>query len=144
MIQAMYNMPMHTMPTPDTYNDANVARFTPANKIIVRPGQTIALVQGVSAIGEYSAPPGSFTLSQNYPNPFNPSTRISYTLATGGNVTLKVYDVAGVERAELVNGRQDAGSHEVIFDAGSYVSGVYFYRIQVGSFTETRKCILMK
>ena len=135
MIQAMNNMPMHTMPTPDTYNDANVARFTPANKIIVRPGQTIALMQEVTAIGERPAPPRSFTLGQNYPNPFNPSTRISYTLATGGNVTLKVYDVAGVERAELVNGRQTAGNHEVTFDAAKYVSGGYFYRIKSGSFT---------
>ncbi|MGH7495669.1 MAG: MBL fold metallo-hydrolase [bacterium] len=144
MIQAKFNVPMHTMPTPDTYNDANVARFTPANKVIVRPGQTIALSQEVSAVGERSAPPGKFTLGQNYPNPFNPSTRIAYTLATEGNVSLKVYDVNGAERAELVNGRRNAGDHVVTFDAKNLPSGVYFYRIQMGPFAETRKCILMK
>ncbi len=144
MVQAKYSIPMHTMPTPDTYNDANVARFTSANKLVVRPGETIALQNPVTSVTEPLAPPMRFTLGQNYPNPFNPSTQISYSLPVDGNVVLKVYDVLGVERAVLVNGRRSAGNHEVVFNAGELSSGVYFYRIQAGSFTETRKCILLK
>jgi predicted acyltransferase (DUF342 family) len=92
--------------------------------------------------------PQGFTLSQNYPNPFNPSTTIQYSLETAAQVSLKVYNILGDEVATLVNGRQEAGSYAVSFNAGTGISGlssgVYFYRMQAGSFVSTKKLVLMK
>ncbi|MFZ5948284.1 MAG: T9SS type A sorting domain-containing protein [Stygiobacter sp.] len=91
--------------------------------------------------------PDSFELSQNYPNPFNPSTKINWQLPVGGYTTLKVYDVLGNEVATLVDEYKNAGGYEVEFNVGQtsrLSSGVYFYRLQNGSFSQTRKFILMK
>ena len=88
--------------------------------------------------------PDHFVLFQNYPNPFNPTTMISYQLPANSFVTLKVYDVLGREVEALVNGRQSAGSHSVQFDAAGLPSGVYFYRLEAGNFTETKRMLLLK
>lgn len=92
--------------------------------------------------------PKEFTLSQNFPNPFNPSTKIQYTLMKAVQVSLKVFNVVGLEVAELVNSRQEAGSYNVLFNTNTrslnLSSGVYFYRLETGSFVSTRKMILMK
>ncbi|MBI3195789.1 MAG: T9SS type A sorting domain-containing protein, partial [Ignavibacteriae bacterium] len=88
--------------------------------------------------------PATFALHQNYPNPFNPSTVISYQLSVKSDVTLKVYNLIGVEVATLVDGVQDAGYKSVSWDASNVTSGVYFYRLQSSSFIETRSLILMK
>jgi hypothetical protein len=85
-----------------------------------------------------------FYLEQNYPNPFNPSTVISYQLPVSSDVTLKVYDVLGNEVAILIDEYKPAGNYEVEFDAVGLTSGIYFYKLQVGSFVETKKMILMK
>jgi photosystem II stability/assembly factor-like uncharacterized protein len=91
-----------------------------------------------------NVPPKDFSLSQNYPNPFNPSTVISYSLPANGPVTLKVYDVLGREVAVLVSGQMSAGGHSVQWNAENYPSGVYFYRLQAGSFVETKKLVFLK
>lgn len=88
--------------------------------------------------------PSDFAISQNYPNPFNPSTVINYQLSQKSKVELKVYDMIGKEIATLVNDVQDAGYYKVNFDASNLASGVYFYRIQAGKFTETKRMILIK
>jgi Secretion system C-terminal sorting domain len=88
--------------------------------------------------------PKSFTLFQNYPNPFNPTTVISYQLSAVSHVTLKVYDVLGRELKTLVNERQTAGSHLATFDASYLPSGVYFYHLQAGSHSATKKLLLLK
>jgi len=88
--------------------------------------------------------PRTFELGQNYPNPFNPSTVMSYQLPVASNVSLKVYDVLGREVATLVNGRQEAGRYSVSFNAASFASGVYFYRLQAGNFVQTKKMMLVK
>lgn len=88
--------------------------------------------------------PTSYTLMQNYPNPFNPATVIGYQLPMNSLVTLKIYDVLGRDVQTLVNGSQRAGSYSIPFNAGSLPSGVYFYRLQAGSFTQTKKLVLMK
>ncbi|MBK9097155.1 MAG: T9SS type A sorting domain-containing protein [bacterium] len=85
-----------------------------------------------------------FSLSQNFPNPFNPSTVIGYQLPVSSNVTIKVYDPLGREVTTLVNEEKSAGSYEVSFNASHLSSGLYFYRLQVGSFVETKKMILLR
>jgi hypothetical protein len=112
---------------------------------------------GVSAIGvarwnsgtsrvEQLSPtaPKTFLLEQNYPNPFNPSTTIRYQLPVASEVKLEVYDVLGKKIATLVNERQSAGSYQVVWNASGLSSGTYFYRLQAGTFTQTKKMILVK
>ena len=86
----------------------------------------------------------NFELQQNYPNPFNPTTQIRYTLAEQSQVTLKVYNILGKEIVTLVNEIKGAGVHEVGFNGSGLASGVYFYTLQTGQFSQTRKMILMK
>lgn len=88
--------------------------------------------------------PEDFVLNQNYPNPFNPSTTISYQLPVASHVSLKVYDLLGNEVVSLINEFKGAGSYSVNFDAAGLSSGTYFYRLNTGSFTETKKLLLMK
>ena len=88
--------------------------------------------------------PATFELKQNYPNPFNPSTKISYALPKEGIVSLKIYDVLGKEVATLVNENKLAGYYEVEFNASSFASGLYFYKIEAGNFAETRRMLLIK
>jgi hypothetical protein len=92
--------------------------------------------------------PNGFVLKQNYPNPFNPSTSIQYALNSRQFVTLKVYDALGTEVATLVSEEKAAGVYQVEFNPASSIkipaSSIYFYRLQAGSFSETKKMILMK
>jgi hypothetical protein len=88
--------------------------------------------------------PKNFGLEQNYPNPFNPLTKISYAIASDGIVILTVFDVLGNTVAELENGYKLAGSYTCNYDASKLTSGVYYYRLQVGEFVQTKKMILIK
>jgi hypothetical protein len=88
--------------------------------------------------------PVGFTLEQNYPNPFNPLTVVGYQLATGSTVKLGVYDQLGREVARLVDGKQEAGHHEVTFDASGLASGVYVYRIMAEGFVRSRTMTLVR
>jgi hypothetical protein len=88
--------------------------------------------------------PVVYKLSQNYPNPFNPTTNISYAIPTSGNVSLKVYNILGQEVATVFSGFQKAGAYIANFDASRLASGVYFYRLQAGQFSETKKMMFLK
>ncbi len=88
--------------------------------------------------------PEEFRLCQNYPNPFNPSTTIKYELPRASQVTLSVFDVLSREVSVLVNERENAGAYEVRFDGSGLASGVYFYRLQAGSFVQTKKLLLVR
>ncbi|MGE5682816.1 MAG: Ig-like domain-containing protein [Bacillota bacterium] len=88
--------------------------------------------------------PESYSLEQNFPNPFNPSTTISYQLPQSGFVSLKVYDMLGKEVASLVNENQSAGRYNINFNANNLTSGVYIYKITSGSFSVSRKMMLLK
>ncbi|MEI7812296.1 MAG: T9SS type A sorting domain-containing protein [Ignavibacteria bacterium] len=85
-----------------------------------------------------------FSLEQNYPNPFNPTTVISYSIPNSSNVTVKVYDVLGRLVATLVNMAQEAGSYTVSFDGSRLSAGIYYYKIQSGSYTASQKMLLIK
>lgn len=88
--------------------------------------------------------PVSYILKQNYPNPFNPSTQIDYELANDGYVSLTVFDMAGREVSKIVNKFQKVGKYTAIFDAENLSSGMYFYRLNVNGYTETKKMTLLK
>jgi hypothetical protein len=85
-----------------------------------------------------------YMLEQNYPNPFNSATTISYSISEKDKVTIKVFDILGREVAELVNEQKEAGTHTIKFDASNLTSGIYFYQIKAGKYSETRKLILQK
>ena len=85
-----------------------------------------------------------FSLSQNYPNPFNPTTTIGFSIPQKSNVTLKVFDVLGNKVHTLIDEDMEPGYHQVEFDAKDLTSGIYFYKLQTGTFVETKKMILLK
>jgi len=95
-------------------------------------------------VGEQPIAPATFELQQNYPNPFNPATVIGYRLRVGGFTTLKVYDLLGKEVATLVNGVKSSGSYSVRFDGSNLATGVYFYWLKSGNFSEMKKLVLLK
>jgi photosystem II stability/assembly factor-like uncharacterized protein len=97
---------------------------------------------GINQIG--TEVPKDYLLSQNYPNPFNPSTNIKFSIPKEGNVKLTVSDVTGKQEAELVNSRLPEGTYNYDFNASHLSSGVYFYRLQTGDFTEVKKMVLIK
>lgn len=98
----------------------------------------------IGIISYNSNVPADYSLSQNYPNPFNPNTRFSFALPKLSSVSLKVFDVLGREVATLVNQDLKAGSYEVTWDGSNYTSGMYFYKISTGDYTETKKMMLLK
>lgn len=100
--------------------------------------------QWVTAVKENSVVPGTYSLEQNYPNPFNPSTTIKYSLATTGNVTLKIFDVLGREVSMLVNEVQVAGNHTAVLNASHLASGMYIYKLESGSFSSVKKMMFVK
>ena len=91
-----------------------------------------------------AAKPLNFALNQNYPNPFNPTTTISYSIPEKSFVSLKVYNILGKEVSSLVSSQEEAGSHQVNFNAMNLSSGIYFYTIRAGNFTATKKLMLLK
>lgn len=88
--------------------------------------------------------PDDFTLSQNYPNPFNPITNINFDIINQGLVTLKVYDILGREIAQLVNENLNPGSYNILWNAGNFSSGIYFYTLTSGDFIDTKKLVLVR
>jgi hypothetical protein len=88
--------------------------------------------------------PKEFALNQNYPNPFNPSTKISWQLPIGNLVKLKVYDILGREIVTLVNEYKPMGQYETEFNSANLPSGIYFYKLEAGQFTQVKKMILLK
>lgn len=96
------------------------------------------------SVDDNSALPKKFRLAQNHPNPFNPSTTIQFDLPVESNVKLKVFNILGKEVTTLIDGKQEAGYKTIEFDATQLSSGVYFYRLQTETFTETKKLLLLK
>jgi hypothetical protein len=127
---------------PDHLDFANVLTNTSGNNFT--PSLIVAVEQDVDHVI-----PKEYTLGQNYPNPFNPSTVIPFALPRAGFVSLKVYNIAGQEVANLIAGNLPVGAFRATWDGkdmngGTASSGVYFYRLKAGDYAETRKMLLMK
>ena len=108
---------------------------------------TLEVFNQITSVGDDQGSllaPDSYNLAQNYPNPFNPSTIISWQSPVSSRQTLKVYDLLGNEVATLVDEYREAGRYEVEFNASGLASGIYFYKLQSGSFVETKKMLLLK
>jgi len=99
---------------------------------------------GISGVEEINEIPDSYSLSQNYPNPFNPTTTITYKVPFESRVTIKVFDVLGKEVKTLIDKIEPAGDHSIVFDASRLSSGIYFYRMITGTFSQTNRMMLIK
>lgn len=113
--------------------------------VTARPKAFLALIEG-SRIGidDGSSLPQEFALAQNYPNPFNMSTLISYELTNEAEVKLDIYDILGRKVTTLVDELQLAGAHNITWNAKDVVSGVYFYKIQIDDYTDTKRMLFIK
>jgi hypothetical protein len=129
-------------------NTPDVLRIAISGGITTGPALTnetwvlTEIIQGINIEG--GTVPEEYSLVQNYPNPFNPTTNIEYSIPEQSFVELKVYDVLGNEVATLVNEEQSAGVYRTDFIGTNLTSGIYFYKLQTGSFVETKKMILLK
>jgi hypothetical protein len=99
---------------------------------------------GTVSVKSQGGIPSKYELSQNYPNPFNPSTRIDYSIPVSGHVSLKVFNLLGEEVATIFTGNQKAGNYVADFNAQNLTSGVYFYRLQAGNVSITKKLVFTK
>ncbi|MFZ4589915.1 MAG: T9SS type A sorting domain-containing protein [Ignavibacteria bacterium] len=142
-----------------SYPDSLIVRVTAAN---VTPGsytltvtasgpngtpvhqRTVSITANTTTAIITEEIPNTFKLEQNYPNPFNPVTKIGYSVAKVSDVKISVFNVLGKEVASFVNEKQAPGNHYVLFNANSLTTGVYYYKIEAGEFTDVKKMILMK
>lgn len=144
----------YSSPNGASGNGGNIQSLLPLSLVpsptVLSPAPIVVWGGTVSALCLTAVEPNSnempreFSLGQNYPNPFNPKTIIKLHIADYRSVTLKVYDLLGKETAELINKEMQPGTYEVEFDGANYPSGIYFYTLQAGDFTETKKMILVK
>jgi photosystem II stability/assembly factor-like uncharacterized protein len=134
------------IPTPDSTYVTNISFPDSIHGFAVGINGTILRYhyQKPNAVNSLAYGDATFSLDQNYPNPFNPVTIINYQLSTESFVSLKVYNVLGKEVSSLVNEEKPAGKFTIKFDGGSLASGIYFYRLNAGNFTQIRKMILLK
>ena len=138
-----YNAGPNPVPTDMPAGAGTVSYDASGNPVNANVSLSISSV--VTAVENAPAlQPTQFSLGQNYPNPFNPSTMIRYTLPVSGKVAVRVYNILGQAVATLVDGNQNAGTYEVSFNASALSSGVYFYRIESGSFEAVKKMMLLK
>ena len=135
---------------PGNFIDATTGSTTVANNNIAQfptRGLKYRLIPGApgfSNTANLTERPKEFKLEQNYPNPFNPTTTIQFAVPSVSDVKLEVFNILGQKVATLVNRRMEAGVHTVNFNATNLSSGVYFYRLQSGSFVQTKKMMLVK
>jgi len=128
--------------TGDYYFNLRILSNDPFHPEVIIPVHM--LVSNVVGIRDELTLPTEFNLEQNYPNPFNPSTTIKYGIPERTFVELRIYDILGREVEVLVNEEKEAGYYKVNYDAAKLASGIYIYRLQAGSFVETKKMVLMK
>lgn len=139
------------IPLPEFQNSSNITlnftitvtddNFQPVNGYFPEEGYISVILTGMDGNDITNI---DYSLEYNYPNPFNPTTTISYSIKEAGRVLLEVYDILGAKVTTLVNEEKSTGKYEVKFNASGYSSGMYFYKITSGEFTDVKKMILMK
>jgi hypothetical protein len=151
--QYSYNFKMGALPDQVDYQDSfgftKLEAHLQSNHILLTSWELVGWGEGTAvSLGRVQDQgtllPTEYSLSQNYPNPFNTQTSISYSLAETDHVTLKVYDLTGRLVAALVDGRRGTGEHSATWDASQASSGVYFYVLRAGNFSEARRMVLLK
>ncbi|MBT8381637.1 MAG: T9SS type A sorting domain-containing protein [Ignavibacteriaceae bacterium] len=125
------------------YLDKLNIRYTTINFLVGRQVQLIGQTT-LSSVKNDSKQFNDYYLSQNFPNPFNPSTNITFSIPKDERVSIKIYNPIGEKIEEIVNKEFTAGKHTLIYNASNLPSGIYYYRITAGSFTQTRKLLLLK
>jgi len=138
----------------NTRADSVIVRWPDGRRSVqtnVNASQVISIAEPLVSVDEKPALAISFSLEQNYPNPFNPTTKIGFQISEvrgqrseASHVTLKVFDVLGREVATLVNEARSPGTYDVTWNAAGIGSGVFFYKLVSGSFTQTKKMQLLK
>jgi hypothetical protein len=123
--------------------DARIVLNTGGNSTDVYV-DNVSLKEVVTAVEEPGNLPAAFRLNQNYPNPFNPRTIINYELPITNYVNLDIYNSLGQNVVTLVSGRMESGSHQLVWDASGFASGIYYYRIEAGEFVEVKKMVLLR
>ncbi|RQW81948.1 MAG: T9SS C-terminal target domain-containing protein [Geobacter sp.] len=104
----------------------------------------VIIVQNPVGVDDEQIIADKFELMQNYPNPFNPSTKIQYAISNRQFVLLKIFNILGDEVAVLVNEEKEQGVYDITFNATGLSSGMYLYKLQAGSFVETKKMVLLR
>jgi hypothetical protein len=144
-----YQITWANWPTPDSTKSPCIDAGDPASPL--DPDGTITDMGAFSFnqsipndVAEEISTPSGYKLCQNFPNPFNPNTQIRYSVPKTAIVELKVFNLLGQEIATLVNEEKSPGNYEINFDASNLSSGIYVYKIQEGSFVESKKMILLK
>jgi hypothetical protein len=141
-----FNVDLTVPPTADPKDNETIS-FTvrsDSDPSLYISGSLRAYFAATDVDDDNSILPAGFILNQNYPNPFNPSTLISYQLPSSADVSLEIYDLLGRKVNQFDFGRQEAGEHSFEYTAGNKPSGVYFYRIKAGDFSDVKKMVLMK
>jgi hypothetical protein len=134
----------------DAYSDAQVEQTkTYTYRVKAYAGVSVSAYTNEATlllvgVNDGETMPTQYSLSQNFPNPFNPATKIKFALPKAGLTKVIIYNILGKEIQTLLNKELEAGRHEITVDAGNFPSGVYFYKIQSGSFMQTKKMIVMK
>jgi len=133
-----------TVASPDSSNQCLIRITNVADGVVSDISDGVFTIDIITGLETEEGIPSEFDLSQNYPNPFNPATTITYSIPKESQVSLKIYDIMGREVAELVSGKQSAGSYNAEFDAASFASGTYFYKLTAGEFVSVKKMVLLK
>lgn len=153
---AVYATPLYVARGVNPTTNANDGVFQNANPqylvMAAAPNSTTGGYDGTYTIGinapvgvnDSAVEPNTFALEQNFPNPFNPTTTITYHLPISAEVKLSVYNTLGKEVTVLVAENQSAGTHRVMFDASAFASGFYFYKLEAGSFVDSKEMLLLK
>ena len=110
---------------------------------LVQAWTTVVVLDGPSSVFG-PAGPKTFALEQNYPNPFNPTTHIAFEVPKSGHVMIAIYNTIGQRVATLLDKKMEKGRHVITFEAANMPSGVYFYKISVGDYTNVKKMTLLK
>jgi hypothetical protein len=123
----------------------NLIGISVEDSLILKSGFLYSAQPMMTAISrQNSIWPYSFELYQNFPNPFNPVTKIKFSLPEPAKVKIEIYNILGQHIITLLNSNKDAGIHTVLFNAGQYPSGLYFYTIQANHFQTVKKMMLIK